>query len=256
MMRNFIFFKTKKTGLTGRKIRDELGISSQLSYRGDANKVIRWGNSRDPCSTELVLNKQCAIEKSANKKRALEIMKSSGVRVPYFLTDKEEAEEILEDGHTLLGRTTYHQGGKDITVINNVRDLRRDHKSSHWVIKKDIVHEYRVHVFQGEIIGISRKTDEGVVYRISNAVARNHANGWRFVRCDIDQAHNRLKEIAHESVVSLGLDFGAVDVILANDGNSRRYYVLEVNSAPSLEEGSTILYSYINKFKRWLSETS
>lgn len=51
-------------------------------------------------------------------------------------------------------------------------------------------------------------------------------------------------ETAIKAVQSLGLDFGAVDMVIGDDGNA---YVLEVNTGPSLQV-ETGLEAYTNKF--------
>ena len=47
--------------------------------------------------------------------------------------------------------------------------------------------------------------------------------------------------------MSLGLDFGAVDVIY-KDG---KWYVLEVNTAPNLTSQSDVLDRYVKAFKEY-----
>ena len=54
------------------------------------------------------------------------------------------------------------------------------------------------------------------------------------------------EQLAIKAVRALGLDFGAVDLILADDTKS---YVLEVNTGPALETASN-LDLYIQAFKR------
>jgi len=52
-----------------------------------------------------------------------------------------------------------------------------------------------------------------------------------------------LEEFSVGAVKALGLDYGAVDVVLGVNG---RFYVLEVNTAVGME--GTILKAYTNKF--------
>ena len=264
---NFVSYKRGKTAKTGRIITKELHCISQRSIeRGLINpnritKVIRWGSSDSwaPCY-ERALNTIEAIENSSNKLKALTIMKDKGVSVPWFSSDKysAELEHQVEGISTIVGRATYHQGGSNFNVCNDHYDIENDNTSSHWLELINVHKEWRVHVFQGCVIGVSRKTDEGVESRIVNRYTRNHSNGWRFIRCDVANVQQRLKDLAIEAVNSLGLDFGAVDIILSDGTEStseggRKYYVLEVNSAPSVEKGSTILSEYIKRFKEWLN---
>ena len=259
---NYIFYKRGRTAQTGRLLTRELSIRSNRSLeRGlqqpsNVRRLIRWGESNSEYEQQLnntthVLNGAPAISLAANKLRALEALQSADIRIPFFTTDKEIAIDHMADNEVeMIGRTSSHQGGSGFTLCRNAYNIGRDNTSSHWMEKIDIQEEYRVHVFRGEVIGISKKTDQDVEDRITNRDARNHENGWRFVLLDIEQAQPRLKQIAIDAVAALGLDFGAVDIVLST--RPRRYYVLEVNTAACLEEGSTILANYITKFREWL----
>lgn len=258
---HLILFNRGKTSKTGRMLRQLLGLKSNISLeRGyirphQISTLIRWG------STELedapkTLNTRQAVALSSNKLKALEKMRDSSVNVPWFTTDRDLANSFCSGGKYVVGRTTYHQGGNNFVVTNSPS---YDRASSHWLELINKISEWRVHVFKDEVIGVSRKTSEGVESRIRHKHAWNHTNGYRFIKCDIDLVQPRLKQIAISAVKSLGLDFGAVDIILSNgqestSSGSRKYYVLEVNSAPSLEPNSTILRNYLDRIWRWLNE--
>jgi len=266
----FIYFKNGRTAKTGRLLRKYLNLYSQRSLeRGVirpttiAHKLIRWGNSDNYGQTVgEELNSVEAIENASNKLRALTKLKEANISIPWFSTDKEEVYEHIRNSKPdirckVVGRPSSHQGGSNFNVLSDYQNLSIDYISSHWLELIDIHKEWRVHVFQGEVIGVSRKTDEGVEWRITNRYTRNHTNGWRFIKCDLYLVQDRLKELAVEAVNTLGLDFGAVDIILSEgtestSRGSKKYYVLEVNSAPSIEEGSTVFYNYIERFKEWL----
>ena len=267
-MVNLICFKKGKTGLTGRLIRDQLCCYSQRSIERrrlsprSITKLIRWGSS-DYLGEEDnvdVLNSIKSIENSSNKLKALQILKEANISVPWFRYKGQDVEDKIP--FPVVGRTTYHQGGSGFNICRDLDDLEQDFNSdsgsSHWLELINVHKEWRVHIFKGEVIGVSRKTDEGVEDRIRNKYTRNHSNGWRFIKCDVGLVQDRLKEIALQAVNMLGLDFGAVDIILSDGTEStsetggRKYYVLEVNSAPSVEKGSTILSEYIWRFKKWL----
>lgn len=262
-----ILFKRGKTGRTALALRKQLSVYSSRSLeRGDlpphrVSRCIRWGSTEYPNITAPTLNSLDGVALASNKLKALHALKSAEVSVPWFTDKRGEAVAFFHNRGVakLVGRTTYHQGGSNFNICDREGDVVRDNTSSHWLELIPIAKEYRVHVFQGEVIGVSRKTDEGVESRITNRYTRNHHNGWRFIRCDLNAVPERLKALGVEAVTTLGLDFGAVDVILsdgsestANSPGSRKYYVLEVNSAPSIEVGSTIMSEYLRRFKQWL----
>src|SRR5690606_38651979 len=81
---------------------------------------------------------------------------------------------------------------------------------------------------------------------------RNHDNGWVFglVR-DEDGAAKAIEEAA-KAVQVLGLDFGAVDVIIGRDDGLP--YVLELNTAPGLEAVEVVNFyrdNVISAYNAW-----
>lgn len=259
-MGKVILYKKGKTAKTGRSLRKALRIYSNRSLEvgsiraHNIDKLIRWGNSDELDGSFMELNSRESVSLSSNKLSSLKTLKENGVSVPWFTSDRGE---LATKHFKVVGRTTYHQGGSNFNIHDSGEEATYDHMSTHFLELIPIYKEYRVHVFKDEIIGISRKTDEGVEHRITNKYTRNHSNGWRFIRCDIEQMSMRLREIALEAVKTLGLDFGAVDIILSTGEEStssggKKFYVLEVNSAPSIETNSTIFQRYIDKINYWL----
>jgi hypothetical protein len=187
-------------------------------------------------------------------------MNGAGVSVPWFTSNKQSAKDFITGrNRRVVGRETYHQGGSEFNISNNPLMVDYDRVSSHWLELINVINEWRVHVFQGEVIGVSRKTDEEVEHRITNRYTRNHEAGWRFVRCDPYQVNPQLLMVAQKAISSLGLDFGAADIILSDgtettSNGRRRYYVLEVNTACGMEEDSSIFNEYVRKFSEWTDE--
>lgn len=100
--------------------------------------------------------------------------------------------------------------------------------------------EYRVHVFNGSVILYQKKSrrvdDDGVdIPDEDESDVRNLASNWIY-RTDNLRRLERIEQLAINAVTSLGLDFGAVDIIKDGEGN---IYVLEVNSAPGLRNDET-----------------
>lgn len=79
-----------------------------------------------------------------------------------------------------------------------------------------------------------------------NMLLRSNRLGWKF--SIITKYSNGLKDVAVAAVKALGLDFGAVDACVAEDGN---VYVFEVNTGPGLE--ATSFDKYVAAFKVALS---
>ena len=228
-------------------------------YRPYRNhKIINWGSNEEAewmwrlgvamnqlVPTCSVINPPAAVARASNKLTALERLDTHGVLVPEFSTRREVGQEWVDQGDVVVCRSLLRgSGGRGIGLVGrSIED--GDHtgvvppNTPLYVkyIKKQ--HEYRVHVFNGQVIDIQMKRrrtdfeDERVNYQI-----RNSAFGWVFCRDDIIPPDDSITDMAVRAVEVLGLDFGAVDVIWNRLYN--RGYVLEVNTAPGLE-GTTVL---------------
>ena len=218
--------------------------------------LIRWGSTASAkINPKKVLNKKDSIALAANKFESLIKMQQAEVPVPKTVALEMLAEptlaEVFKKGLKLpvLARDTHHTRGKDILLCLQNKDLRRALRWGRNFLVEYISteREYRVHVFNGEIIRTSQKVlmsrDEYLPY-IRND---DHNHTFRNPRKQLTQLQ---KDVAIKAVQVLGLDFGAVDMVIGDDGNP---YVLEVNTGPSLtvEAGLEI---YTNKFKTLIKE--
>ncbi len=97
--------------------------------------------------------------------------------------------------------------------------------------------EYRVHVFNGEVIDIQQKKKRrGFDEDERNTRVRNMANGYVYTREGIVPPAG-LDTLAIAAVNAVGYQYGAVDIIFNEKRN--QCYVLEVNSRPGLM-GTTV----------------
>jgi len=113
--------------------------------------------------------------------------------------------------------------------------------------------EYRVHVFDGEVILYQKKSrrvgedGEVVTAEGEEADVRNLASNWIYRTGNLNRLE-RIEDLAIEAISALGLDFGAVDIIMDNEGD---VFVLEVNSAPGLGNTDT-LDAYVSVFNEMI----
>lgn len=112
--------------------------------------------------------------------------------------------------------------------------------------------EYRIHVVRGEAILAQSKRRKAEFQANSNyqSIVRNVGSGWIYAVNALQDEGGSLaaaKEAAINTVTAMGLDFGAVDIVWQR-GNSKAY-VLEVNTAPGLEEDGSALTAYTEAFK-------
>jgi glutathione synthase/RimK-type ligase-like ATP-grasp enzyme len=90
--------------------------------------------------------------------------------------------------------------------------------------------EYRVSCFLGSAIRVVHKAGE---------------NDWR----TINNPFTKCVEISLAAVKTLGLDYGAVDIVLENpDAATKKFTVLEVNTAPEVDGPDMPVW--INAFRK------
>lgn len=202
--------------------------------------LVNWGASvitRD-IRTIKVLNTPDAVKRSSNKLESFKAM-SGYVCIPEWTESLVDASEWLKQGHMVVCRTVLNgHSGNGIIIATNDDELVKAPLYTRYIKKQN---EYRVHVFNGKMIHKQRKArrldvpDEEVNWKI-----RNHDNGFIFQIEDFEMPEDcELQAIA--AVASLGLDFGAVDIVY--NAKEDKAYVLEVNSAPGVS--GTTLTKYV-----------
>jgi len=181
----------------------------------------------------ITLNTKEAVALAANKLQSLRAMKEAGVNVPRFdITPMGFGEDA-----TILGRRTSGYGGRDIEILDgpHTRAIYSDFFTEY----VPCVREMRLHIFRGELIGAQNKRynadGEEAAVRI-----RNHDNGYVFVPLLDSRPNTSRIECATRAISALGLDFGAVDLGITEDGKE---VVFEVNSAPGLSERYLDIYT-------------
>lgn len=240
-----------KMGSTSAKdLAERLGVK-RLKHKGSTFKgspgkvVLNWGASSIDNPEVLkckIINHPDAVKFAANK---LNFFKANavedGARIPPFSEDQEFIKAQLAKGQVVIARTILNgNSGQGIVVMEKPEDFVEAPLYTLYVNKKQ---EYRVHVFNGEVLDVQRKArrkdvaDEEVNWKI-----RNHANGFIFARGEaLGDVPQDVLDQAQRAVAKVGLDFGAVDVIF-ND-HEQKAYVLEVNCAPGLS--GTTLDNYV-----------
>lgn len=242
-MKTVICF-SNRSSKTGKAFADEFMNHSELGRIDlvrsskrvrDAKVFIRWGNCVSWCpDNALVLNSPTAVNNASNKSKMIQLLSSGeGVTTPKFFMRCDMNNVNVNDYKNEDG--FFYIRGSNLSVrYDNV--IRNDDLYIMKPIKTK--REYRVHVFNGKILGIYEKIprEEGVkLFKAHNC---------QFKRLDpeICTLKERGKKMAIDAVAKLGLLFGGVDVI-KNEANE--YVINEVNSAPSLNS--------IN-VKRWTEE--
>lgn len=204
-------------------------------------RVINWGcteenlppNLRDP--SIVWVNSPQAVSVAADKLLSFNAMKDMGVNVVPFTTDKEVAFEWGRESTVILRHKLKANSGEGIEIVEPEGYIADAPLYTKYIPKK---YEYRIHVFQGNIIARQRKArkeeieDDAINWRI-----RNLAGGFIFARNEGRPVPVDVDHQAYLAVQAMGLDFGAVDI--GYDEKNDRAWVYEVNTACGLE-GSTL----------------
>ena len=251
--------------------------------------VVGWGcktKDRVAMKQHTVLNHPDKIRTNRDKLKTLSVLKAAGIPVADFV-NAGDVLTALSDARSaislpLIGRKKYHQGGKDFWTCLTRGQVQKaiGQGAEYFQNYLDIVDEYRLHVFNGRVINMQKKTERSnmtAAYkeqhgtRISNIADKNkialdkntmeyvlenlgkreerpdqiiksNIRGWKFSQ--IKTAKAELKEAAVNAVKAIGLDFGAVDCCMAEGGKP---YIIEVNSGPGLQ--GTPFDAYVAAFK-------
>lgn len=213
--------------------------------------VINWGCSSLPhlIDPRRTLNHPHCVALAANKLSTFKALAIDGIPIPDATSSYETARDWLSAGHTVYQRlTATGHSGIGIIIVKPGENLTY---APLYTKKFKTKHEYRVHVGVkdgvGSVIHIQQKRlrQDAPVDRIKGI--RNHSNGWIFACNDVDPLHQEAQQVAIDGVMALGLDFGAVDLLVDRNNNA---VICEINTAPGLE-GTTInkYVEFFNKFK-------
>lgn len=128
-----------------------------------------------------------------------------------------------------------------LRVLNSVRPTVELPQAPLYTRKVPNHGEYRVHVFNGQVIDYRKKSrHDGDEATQEQSGVRTLANGWIYRASNLNRIE-RVENLALSAIEALGLTFGAVDIIKDTDGN---VYVLEINTACGMENQT--LNNYIN----------
>ena len=215
---------------------------------------IRWGNSTsyNPARC-LQINKPESIVNASSKKRMIRLLsETEGVDTPpfFFVRDYNRLAEC--DREEFLKPFKDDEG--NFFIRNNMGVVRYDNTftdEDDYVMQPiDKTREYRVHVFDGEVIGIYEKIpNEGE----SGLIRKD--NNCQFSKSDpaISRCNLGAQEMSIKAVKELGLTFGGVDIIRQklDDNDERKFFITEVNSSPALNENNIDIY--IDRFASYIA---
>lgn len=205
--------------------------------------VVNWGVGDDTKFPEYdfqynLLNCPDAVMRAVNKRNAFGIWAGMNVSTVPWTANKAVAKEWLKAGRTVVVRKilTGHEGD-GIVIVEPGMELPDAPLYSQYVFK---VREFRVHATREVAFASHMKIkDPKTADQPKSWKVRSYANGFIFQRNNVPASAAR-DALAVQAVSTLGLDFGAVDIIEDKHG---KFYVLEVNTAPGIEGQTTPAYA-------------
>lgn len=205
--------------------------------------VVNWGVGDDTKFPEFefdfnLLNCPDAVLRAVNKRTAFGVWAGHKVSTVPWTANKAVAKEWLDSGNTVVVRKTLtgHEGN-GIVIVEPGQPLIDAPLYSKYIFK---TREFRVHATREKAFASHMKIkDPKDPNKPKTWKVRSYSNGFIFQRNNVPASAIRDK-LAVEAVSSLGLDFGAVDIIEDKHG---KFYVLEVNTAPGIEGQTTPAYA-------------
>lgn len=209
--------------------------------------IINWGSGTFPTwwphtdrgfDSPRVLNMPGNVANAANKLRTFEILQRAGVSIPEYTTNRDTARIWQGDGTVYARETLTGHSGSGIVVID--QSSWYTHPAPLYVKGIQNHGEYRVHVVAGRVIDyIKKRRHNDDRPNQAQSDVRNLANGWVYSRQNLRRLE-RVEQLAVRAVSALGLDFGAVDIIMDEEGD---VFVLEVNTACGMSDTTLNAYS-------------
>jgi glutathione synthase/RimK-type ligase-like ATP-grasp enzyme len=210
---------------------DKLGIKNAA--------VVRWGNRTNiNMQNCVVYNKGEAIGNASNKKLTRELLKKAEVLIPKMVTPQN----IAKEDYPIIARPSYHEKGQNFVILKTPEEFKSHYgknASRGWYYSQFIPknREIRIHCAHGKVLAVSEKAKpkdpKQVVWNFDVV-----GEPWKTVPWGEYVAV--WCQRALKAVQTLGLDFGAVDLIIKD----KTAYVLEVNTSSGIAESEYMTKRY------------
>lgn len=227
--------------------------------------LVNWGfrgsfGFQIPEGVEVLNNPQNVVNAS-DKRRCLRILTDAEVPTLSYALNRADAIRLFEDTDKVYCRTRISShSGRGIVIANNPEELVDAQLYTANFVNDT---EFRVHVFKGRVTDITQKKSMsserrermGIVRTDRREEVRNLKSGWSFVRSEMNlydndgDARNEIYDISLEAMEALGLDFGAIDLLMNSETGECR--VVEANTACGMKVSTTTHYRYIQNFMEY-----
>lgn len=222
--------------------------------------ILNYGKSVEPVWAGFlsqlpvrVLNPWGAVKVSVDKVETFRALDRAGVPCLKWTTDPTVVAYFKKAMVRTLVKGTK---GKGLLVINDP-SVEEIPKAPLYTEYFGQTHEFRVHVFNNEVIDYTQKKklseaslkDRGIT---PVKYIRSHDNGWIFSRNDIVESDD-IKDLAIRAAKAVGLDFGGIDIVAkVRKGKVTSCAVCETNAAPGMI--NTTFKAYVNAITKFLED--
>ena len=234
---------SSRGSVTGKALRQQFrAVRKRTDRKAKCDLFIRWGSTEEfpNLRYKYELNTLEAVKRTANKLEMLRTLSLAGISIPQFGTDLEGTESHKDNkgNYYIRNKLGVVRYGND---FNPTTDL---------YYTKPVMYkrrEYRVHVFNGKVIGLYEKVPFDATPE--NRPKLFKSDTCNFVRCDplISRVDQSAQQMCIAAVSSLGLLMGGVDLIRNKDGE---FVICEVNSSPGLN--SIMIARYVNEIRTYI----
>jgi len=229
--------------------------------RPNTDGFIRWGCTT-PINDGPIINTARAISTTYDKGRFRSVCAAEGIAPRTWINIDDIWEQditvplLLRPAHHMQGKgmlkftydvasNTYVSEGPDDLDVYEFIAKHPEYYISEYIEKSA---EFRVFVIAGRVVAVMSKTPPE-----NGGVAWNHAAGGKGNNVKFGDWPIDVVRVACRALELSGLHFGAVDVMVGNDGKA---YVCEVNTAPEVTSpyrieciAKAFLYHFRNGFE-------
>lgn len=226
---------------------ERLRIRTGFPLKGKV--AIRWGNSAYAQNgvIDTNINSPMLVSVMANK-LAFSNKYKDKFWVPLFHKD----EPAMTDYPILIRRKMEGMGGEGIVPVSNPKEFKKLWDGNgYWTPYVCLTSEFRVHMFDGDILRIMKKVkEEGTPERDFNI--RNASKGWHFKPIEREDSLSQLKSLAKEFWTAtkklFKVEHGFIALDVGWNPTNKEYFILEGNSAPGIKDNPNTRLLYAKKF--------
>lgn len=240
---------------SARALRNEIAnISGErlvitLEYPSLGKVGIRWGNSAFQTNgvTDLNLNSAMLVRLMSNKK-----LFSDKYRNDFWVPDFRKDTPSSENFPVLIRRTMSGFGGVGIIPCDTYSEFQQSWDGTgYWTKYINLSSEFRVHIFDGEVLRIFKKVRESGIEE-SKFNIRNADRGWHFSPIEKIDSLMGLRELAkifwNKTQEFFHLEHGFFALDVGWNKEAKRYFILEGNTAPGIVHNPNTLRLYAERF--------